>query len=86
MTLTINTLPPFGDPRISYGYSNDDSSPAEPNLRNDEGESVSEDAQVLRIDGKSVFTLEVPWGEEQGYPLPWTDRELYDAYKESLSH
>ena len=84
MTLTVDTLPPFGDPRLSYEYINDDSSPAEPNLRSAEGEPIREDAQALFVDGEFVFTLEVPWGEEQGYPLQWTDRELYDAYRESL--
>lgn len=86
MTLTADTLPPFGDPRLSYKYANDGSSAAEPNLHGVDGGQVREDAQVLLVDGESVFTLEVPWSEEKGYPLQWTDRELYDAYKESLSH
>lgn len=82
---TAIQIPPFGDPRISYRYDNDTSSPAEPNLRCAEGEQISDDAQSLLIGGEVVLTLEVPWGsEEQTYPMYWTDRELYDAYADSL--
>ncbi|PZO20375.1 MAG: hypothetical protein DCF25_06605 [Leptolyngbya foveolarum] len=76
---------PFGDPRISYRYANDTSSPAEPNLRGADGEQINDDAQSLLVDGEVAITLEVPWSEERGQPEYWTDRELYDAYIESIA-
>lgn len=84
MKITADTLPPFGDPRISYEYIHDESTPAEPSLTDDNGDQIPDDAQAILIDGVIVFSIDAPWCIEQGHTIRKTDRELYDLYCESL--